>query len=123
MTVLEINLATGWRGGERQTLYNMLGLRNAGVSVHLVCRKGSTLEVNGLKEGFTVSPFSSLLGAILYLTRIGQQFDFIHAQNSQILTYCLLTKFFHRTKVIFTRRVNFVQHGFFTKVKYRFTDK
>lgn len=123
MTVLEINLATGWRGGERQTFYNMLGLRSTGVTVHLACRENSTLEVNSIKEGFTVTSFKSLLGAILFLVRMGRRFDFIHAQNSQILTYCLLTKLFHRTKIIFTRRVNFAQRGFFTKLKYRFTDK
>jgi glycosyltransferase involved in cell wall biosynthesis len=123
MTVLEINLATGWRGGERQTLYNMVGLRNAGVAVHLACLKGSMLEANALKEGFAVTSCTSLPAAVLYLIRIGKQFDFIHAQNSQILTYCLLTKIFHRTKIIFTRRVNFAQRGFFTKLKYRFTDK
>lgn len=123
MTVLEINLATGWRGGERQTLYNMLGLRNAGVTVHLACLEGSTLETNAIKEGFEVTSCKSLWAAVFCLARIGGQFDFIHAQNSQILTYCLLTKVFHRTKVIFTRRVNFAQHGFFTKLKYRFTDK
>jgi glycosyltransferase involved in cell wall biosynthesis len=123
MTVLEINLATGWRGGERQTLYNMLGLRNAGVAVHLACLKGSTLETNAVKEGFSVTSCSSLWAAVFCLIRIGGQFDFIHAQNSQILTYCLLTKIFHRTKIIFTRRVNFAQRGFLTKLKYRFTDK
>lgn len=123
MTVLEINLATGWRGGERQTFYNMLGLRNAGVSVHLACLKGSLLEANALREGFNVTSVKSLLVAIFYLIRIGGKFNFIHAQNSQILTYCLLTKFFHRTKIIFTRRVNFPQRGSFTKLKYRFTDK
>lgn len=123
MTILEINLATGWRGGERQTFYNMLGLRDAGVDVHLTCLKGSTLEENARKEGFTVTSCRSLPAAILYLLSIGKQFDFIHAQNSQILTYCLLTKFFHRAEIIFTRRVNFPQRGFFTKLKYQFTDK
>ncbi|HTH54539.1 MAG TPA: glycosyltransferase family 4 protein [Cyclobacteriaceae bacterium] len=123
MTVLEINLATGWRGGERQTFYNMLGLRDAGVIVHLACLRGSTLETNALKAGFAVTPCTSLLAAVFYLVRIGKQFDFIHAQNSQILTYCLLTKIFHRTKIIFTRRVNFPQRGFLTKLKYMLTDR
>ena len=47
----------------------------------------------------------------------------MHAQGSKILTYCILSKPFHRSKILFTRRVNFIQSGFLTKLKYSLTDK
>ncbi len=123
MKILELNFEKNWRGGERQTLYNMIGFRNASAEVHLVCRKGSPLEEMAAKEGFVVHAFNSTVGVNFFLISKGRKYDFLHAQTSQILTYCVFTKFFHRTKIIFTRRVNFLQKGFFTAAKYRFTDK
>jgi glycosyltransferase involved in cell wall biosynthesis len=123
MKILELNFEKNWRGGERQTLYNMIGFRNASAEVHLVCRKGSPLETMAVKEGFAVYSFSSTIGVNFFLIANGRKYDFLHAQTSQILTYCVFTKFFHHTKIIFTRRVNFLQKGFFTAAKYRFTDK
>src|SRR5258706_5364793 len=123
MKILELNFEKNWRGGERQTLYNMMGFRDASVEVHLVCRKDSPLEVMAAKAGFVVHPFGSTIGVNFFLLSNGWRYDFLHAQTSQILTYCVFTKFFHRTKIVFTRRVHFLQKGFFTAAKYRFTDK
>jgi glycosyltransferase involved in cell wall biosynthesis len=123
MKILELNFERNWRGGERQTLYNMTGFKNASVEVHLVCRKGSPLEAMATKAGFVVHSFDSILRVIFFLLSKGRGYDFLHAQTSQILTYCVFTKFYHRTKIIFTRRVNFLQKGFSTAAKYRFTDK
>lgn len=123
MNILELNFEKGWRGGERQTLYNMQGFKNVGISPHLICRKGFPLEFQARKEGFTVYAFQSIFGVILFLITKGRKYNFLHAQTSQILTYCVFTKIFHKAKIIFTRRVNFIQKGFLTKLKYRFTDK
>ncbi len=123
MVILELNFEKGWRGGERQTVYNMQGFRNAGISTHLVCRKNSALESKAIKEGFTVHSFNSVFGVIFFLIRKGRKYNCLHVQTSHILTYCVFTKWFHRRKVIFTRRVNFIPKGFFTKLKYGLTDK
>ena len=123
MKVLELNFEKSWRGGERQTLYNMQGFRNAGIQVELVCRKGSALEKKAAEDDFTSHSFSSVFGVIFFLISKGKNFQFIHAQTSHILTYCVFTKVFHGVKVIFTRRVNFAPKGFFTKLKYNKTDK
>lgn len=121
--VLEFNFEIGWRGGERQTFYNMLGFRQQGLNVELICKKNSVLETQAVKEGFTVHAYRSILGIIPFLLTSARHYDFLHAQNSQILTFCVFTKPFHRRKVIFTRRVNFAQRGLLTKLKYYFTDK
>jgi glycosyltransferase involved in cell wall biosynthesis len=123
MVILELNFEKSWRGGERQTLYNMQGFRNAGISTHLICRKNSAMESRAIQEGFAVHSFGSVFGVISFLISKGKNYDCIHAQTSHILTYCVFTKWFHRRKVIFTRRVNFTPKGFFTKLKYSLTDK
>jgi glycosyltransferase involved in cell wall biosynthesis len=123
MNILELNFEKSWRGGERQTLYNMQGFRNAGITVELICRKGSPLETKALQEGFTVYSFDSVFGVIAFLLSKGRNYKTIHAQTSHILTYCVFTKPFHKASVMFTRRVNFAPKGFFTKQKYLRTDK
>ncbi len=121
--LLLLNFERGWRGGERQTVYSLQGFHNAGIATQLICRKDSPLEVAALKAGFIVNAFNSIFGVIIFLLTKGKKFDCIHAQTSHILTYCVFTKFLHGAKVVFTRRVNFKQKGFFTKLKYLFTDK
>jgi glycosyltransferase involved in cell wall biosynthesis len=123
MNILELNFERTWRGGERQTIYNMLGFRNAGHEVALVCRKGYPLAQKAKEEGFKVHSFSNIFGVIFFLITKGRRYNVFHAQSSHILTYCLLTKSFHRCKIIFTRRVDFVPKGMLTKWKYKRTDK
>jgi glycosyltransferase involved in cell wall biosynthesis len=123
MKILELNFERGWRGGERQTIYNMQGLRNAGEEVSLVCRKGCPLEKKALDEGFKVFSYNNVFGVFFFLISTGLKFNIIHAQTSHILTYCLIAKLFHRKKIVFTRRIDFVPKGKLTKLKYRLTDK
>lgn len=122
MNILELNFERTWRGGERQTLYNMTGFRYAGHNVVLLCRKDYPLEAKAVAEGFRVAAFKNIFGAILYMIFKGRKYNVFHAQTSHILTYCVFTKFFHRAKVVFTRRVDFVPRGSMTKLKYRLTD-
>lgn len=122
MTILELNFEKSWRGGERQTLYNMQGFRNAGIKAHLLCRKNSPLQSKAVAAGFTVYSFKSVFGVLSFLVTSGKVYDLLHAQTSHILTYCVFTRWFHRKKIIFTRRVNFTPKGFFTRLKYMRTD-
>jgi glycosyltransferase involved in cell wall biosynthesis len=120
--ILELNFEKNWRGGERQTLYNMIGFRNEGIEVELICRKGSILATKATQHGFRIHPFKTVFGVIGFLIRKGSSFDIHHSQTSHILTYCVFTKSFHGVKSLFTRRINFTPKGFFTALKYRFTD-
>lgn len=123
MRILELNFERTWRGGERQTLYNMLGFRKAGIHTELLCRKGSALEAKARQEGFTVYSVGSVIGIISFLLGRVKKYNVLHAQTSHILTYCVFTKWFHHTPVLFTRRVNSTPRGFFTRLKYSHTDK
>ena len=123
MNILELNFERAWRGGERQTIYNIQGLVAAGISTHLLCRKDSALHEQACKLGLIVHAFQSKWGVLRFLLTKGRQYQVMHAQTSQILTYCVFTKKIHGAKVVFTRRVNYKQKGFLTRLKYRRTSK
>jgi glycosyltransferase involved in cell wall biosynthesis len=101
----------------------MSGFMTKGIEVALLCRKGYPLEVQALQNGFRVFAFKNIFGAIFFMLTKGAKFDVFHAQTSHILTYCVLTKPFHRAKIFFTRRVFFTPKGIMTKIKYRLCDK
>lgn len=123
MKLLVLNFERTWRGGERQTLYNMHGFRNAGLHVELLCRKGYLLEQRAREDGFAVHSFDNTGGVTQFLIKHGDNYDVLHAQTSHILTYCILTKPFHKVKIVVTRRVIFAPKGFFSKLKYHYADK
>lgn len=119
MKVLALNLEKTWRGGERQTLFNAIGLRNQGVNVEILCRKDSELSFNAKDNGFEILEFSRGFSVIWFLIFNAKKYDILHAQSSKVLTYCVLAKLFSNVKVVFSRRVAFKPSGFFTKLKYQ----
>jgi glycosyltransferase involved in cell wall biosynthesis len=123
MKILELNFERTWRGGERQTLYNLQGFQDAGCEVALVCRKGFPLEKETQKADIRTFAFDDIFSVVSFLITNGSKYDVLHAQTSHILTYCLATKPFHQAQVLFSRRVDFIPSGFSTRLKYRLTDK
>lgn len=122
MRILELNFERTWRGGERQTLYNMLGFRKEGHDVALVCIKSYPLEQTAKDEGFEVFSYTDISGVIAFLTSKGSRYDIIHVQTAHLLTYCVATKLFHRKPIVFSRRLDFVPKGALTRFKYRSAD-
>jgi len=129
MKILQLNTERTYRGGEKQTYYTIIGLLNAEVEVGLVCRKGYPLSKKVkplLKEyssKFKVWEVSGFKEEFLTIARIGKNYDLIHAQTGKTHTTAILTKPFHRKRVLYTRRVHFVPSGFLTKLKYKLTDE
>lgn len=119
MKILELNFERSWRGGERQTLYNILGFQQAGIHTELLCRKGFPLERAARDQNVVTHSFSGIFHLSLWLMVNGRNFDLLHAQTSHILTWCILTWPFHRRRIIFSRRVDFVPQGYLTRLKYR----
>ena len=117
-----MNFAKNWRGGERQTIYNCQGFIAENQQVLLLCRQGSVLEATAISTGIRFKSFKNIPGLILFLLLHGHEFEILHAQTSHILTYCILTKPFHRRKVLFSRRIDFVPKGFITQKKYQLAD-
>lgn len=123
MRILELNFEKTWRGGERQTLYCLRGFKAKGIDVAVLCRTGYPMQKKAEAEGLKTYNYKTIWGAIWFLLTHGKHFDIFHVETAGVLTYAVLTKPFHRTKVIYTRRVDFVPDGFFTWLKYRWTDK
>jgi len=123
MNILELNFEKTWRGGERQTLYNMQGFKNSGHQVFLLCFKNSPLEAKAKAEGFKVFSFNNIFNAFFFLLFKCRRYDILHAQSSHILTYAVLAKKIHGKKIIFTRRIFKTPKGIFTKWKYLLTDR
>jgi len=73
--------------------------------------------------GIRIITVESMLDTLKELSNLKGEFDVIHAQTGKSHTQCILTKLFHQTPVVYTRRVDFVPVGFLTRLKYKFTDK
>lgn len=108
MKILQLNFEKGWRGGERQTLYCMLAFRDAGHQVELLARAGGPLAQRAAAEGFVVHAVRNVPAQIGFLGARGRQYDIIHAQTANTVTWAVLTKWMHRRPVAFSRRTSFV---------------
>lgn len=122
MNVLEINLEKTWRGGERQTLFNAIGLRNEGANVSILCRKNSAMAQKASENEFNTIQISNPLLIFLYLIFNGYKFNIIHVQSAKALTFAALTKWAYKAKIVFTRRVIFQPKGKLTLFKYKKAD-
>ena len=122
MKVLLVNTENTWRGGERQTFYTLMGLIKEGVEVSLIAKKHSALAKKSRQEGARVYQSTSNFHSLIILIMKGSKFDIIHPQSGKSHTHCVLSKFFHRTPIIYSRRVDFFPKGLFTKIKYKYTD-
>ena len=123
MKILQVNTEKTWRGGERQTLYNIQGFLQTGHEVELLCKKNFPLYQKATPLNIPIHAIGNGLQAILYLIKNGKKFDVIHAQTASAQMYGVISSLFHKTKVVYTRRVDFVPKGFFTKLKYNRTHK
>ncbi|MFA5702415.1 MAG: glycosyltransferase [Advenella sp.] len=107
MKILQMNFEKGWRGGERQTLFSMQEFRKAGHEVALLTRANNALSKQAMAEGFTVYTLSKAWQQLPFLIRHAKHFDIIHSQTANTLTWLVLSKLFHHTKTVYTRRTAF----------------
>jgi len=121
--ILEINTEKTWRGGERQTCYNIEGMLKQGMEVSLLCRRGYPLSKKAGAYKIYIHEVKGPLQSILYLIKRGKRYDIIHTQTAKAQFYAVITKWIHRRPVVYTRRVDFVPKGKWTWLKYQFTDR
>ena len=95
----------------------------AGHEATLVCRQYSPLAEKAQKVGINVVKCEGVLQVIRFLLFHAREFDILHCQTSNMLTYCIATKWLHKRPVVLSRRVSYLPHGFFTLRKYRSTSK
>lgn len=123
MKILQVNTEKTWRGGERQTLWTVEGLLKKNIDCELMTLKNSLLYHKAIKANINVIAVKDSLDTLKKLSKLKNKFDIIHTQTGKTHTHSVLTKPFHRTPVIYTKRVNFASKGFLTKLKYKYTDK
>jgi glycosyltransferase involved in cell wall biosynthesis len=123
MHVLQINTEKGWRGGERQTLLSMEGLRDAGVTVTLLCLRDRPLAHRARQAGFAVVGVTNQAGALWHLISHGRRYSVLHAQSSRAFGFAAIASLLVPVPLVYTRRVDFVPGGAFTRWKYRRASK
>ena len=123
MKILQVNTESTWRGGERQTLYTLQGLRERGVDADLLALSGSRMHQQAETNGFRVIPVTGHLDLLNKARSLKGRYTCIHAQSGKAHTQMVLTKPFHQLPVIYTRRVDFPPAGWVTRLKYRYTDE
>ncbi len=107
MRILQLNLERGWRGGERQTLLTLRGLRAAGHEAELLARTGGPLAQRARAEGFKVHEVAGAIGMAVWLLRHARRCDVLHAQTAQAMSLLALLRPCLRRPVVFTRRTAF----------------
>lgn len=107
MKILQLNLERGWRGGERQTMYCMRRFRAEGHEVALMARPGGQLANVAKSEGFQVHEPAGLMARLKFLAGAARQFDIIHAQTANTITWAGLSRWLHKCPVVFSRRTDF----------------
>ena len=123
MKILEVNTEKIWRGGERQTYYNIKGFLNLGVETTLLTLKGTPLAQRVSDLGVNIIEVKNNLDAYIYLCSKGKEYDVIHAQTAKAQSLAVFSKPFHNRPVVYTRRVAFAPKGILSKLKYKNTDK
>jgi len=107
MKILQLNFEKGWRGGERQTLYCMRAFRAVGHQAEVLCRAGGPLQARATEEGFVAHGVRNVPAQLGFLARAGRDYDIIHAQTANTITWAVLTKALHKRPVVFSRRTSF----------------
>lgn len=118
MKICHVNLARGFRGGERQTELLIRGLAAQGVRQQLVCRHDSPLRarlarVDGLECAPTGKPYLRALPAL-------RGADLVHAHEARAAQLACLGSLWPKRPYVITRRVpNRPKNNLLTRAVYR----
>lgn len=123
MHILQINTEKTWRGGEKQTLLTAEGLIALGNRAEILCCKDHPLARKATQRHILCHEVEGSLEAMAFLTAHGSSYDILHVQTAKAQGVAVLTKPFHRTPIVYTRRVDFYPRGLPARIKYRHTDK
>lgn len=125
MQILLLNYEKGWRGGERQTLMCLQYFRDLGHDVALLTRQDSALANAAITQGITVYTAKNVWHICQILWQNRKNYQIMHAQTANTLTWLALLKPFLRAKIAFTRRTSFPikKRQWLTALKWKKVDK
>lgn len=118
MQICHINLAKGFRGGERQTLLLLEGLSRASINQSLICRKNSDLA----KKAKSIKGLSVIEIRKPFLLHIGKVTgsDLIHAHEGRSTHFAYYASTFSKIPYVITRRIpNNPRSAFLTRNAYK----
>jgi glycosyltransferase involved in cell wall biosynthesis len=107
MHILHINLATGFRGGERQTALLIDGLANAYPELEqsLIIRSDSPLP-DALTKSTRVNIIRVKQPYVAYIFSLKKEFNIIHAHEAKACHFAYLLSMRSNTPYIITRRMD-----------------
>lgn len=110
LTIAHVNVARGYRGGERQTELLIRGLKGSGVEQFLVARRGAPLA-SRLADVVEIRTVSGGTFSVASATRGA---DLVHVHEGRSVYGAYLRSLLSRTPYVITRRVNnpIRQHAF-----------
>jgi glycosyltransferase involved in cell wall biosynthesis len=126
-SILHLNTARSWRGGENQTLLLSQGLKDRGADSAICCPKGSPLDRVARDEGSTVYnlplrgewdlPSALRLAKLINNRKIG----ILHLQTAHAHAIGIMASpFIPRCRVVLARRVDFhIRNNPLSWLKYR----
>lgn len=103
ITIAHVNVARGYRGGERQTELLIRGLEGAGLRQVLIARRG---EVLAARARATAAEIRSVSGGLLSVARATADADLVHVHEGRSVYGAYLRGLLSHTPYIITRRVN-----------------
>ena len=116
LTIAHVNVARGYRGGERQTELLIRGLEGSGVEQVLVARRGAPLA-SRLKGVVEVRPVSGGTFSVAHATRDA---DLVHVHEGRSVYGAYLRALMSQTPYVITRRVNNpIRQHWFARHAYR----
>jgi glycosyltransferase involved in cell wall biosynthesis len=130
LTVLHVDTAATWRGGQNQVLLTAKGMAGRGIGAPIACRAGGELEARARISGSAVRPLPfrgdlwppAILALAGLLRRERPAAVLLHDPHavSAALVACRLA---HRAALVAVRRVDFPLRGPFSRAKYAACDR
>ncbi|HET8789914.1 MAG TPA: glycosyltransferase family 4 protein [Modicisalibacter sp.] len=99
--IRHVNLARGFRGGERQTVLLIHALAKLGVTQSLVCRRDSPMPAELDDVDVAVIHADHQLGGHF----LGGHADLVHAHEAKAVHWAYVHRWLHGTPYLLTRRV------------------
>jgi len=117
--ILHIDIEKGWGGGQRQVLLLLKSLPRE--NHFLICRAGTRLEQDAIKEKINIIPFKNFIQIIYKLRKT--KFTIVQCHSSRSLNLGILLKKLFNVKTFYTKRVFNVHKTWFSLYKLKQVDQ
>jgi glycosyltransferase involved in cell wall biosynthesis len=129
-SVVHVDTAATWRGGQNQTLLTATGMAARGTRVAVACRAGGELEARAVAAGARVVPLPfrgdlwppAILGLARLLRRERPAALLLHDPHA-VSAGLVASRLAGRRALVAVRRVDFPLRGRFSRAKYAACDR